>query len=130
MKLLDAFKKKTAKPEKAKIVKEEVEKQFKTVQSTLERSKRSLIIRPVVTEKASALALNKSYVFLVNNKANKIEIKKAIKELYNVNPVSVNIIRKAGKAVRYGRTQGRTKEEKKAIVTLKSGDKIELPHVR
>jgi large subunit ribosomal protein L23 len=57
---------------------------------------------------------------------NKVEVKKAIRVIYKVDPVSVNIANFSGKKVRYGRRSGKTKDWKKAIVTLKSGDKIQV----
>lgn len=84
------------------------------------------LIKPVISEKSTMVnALNK-YIFEVSRDANKVEIKKAIQELYNVRPTSVNIIISDGKYVRYGRNYGQTKKIKKAIVTLKKGDSIKL----
>ncbi len=84
------------------------------------------LVKPLISEKSTMInALNK-YVFEVALDANKVEIKKAIQELYNVRPLSVNIINSAGKSVRYGRTYGTSKRVKKAIVTLKKGDSIKL----
>ena len=57
---------------------------------------------------------------------NKVEVKKAIRTIYNVEPIKVNIANFSGKSVRYGRIKGKTKNWKKAIVTLKQGDKIEV----
>lgn len=85
-----------------------------------------ILIKPLVTEKASHLAALNKYVFVVNPKMNKIEVKKAIRTIYKVEPVAVNILNFSGKSVRYGRTQGKTKSWKKAVVTLKEGDKIEV----
>jgi large subunit ribosomal protein L23 len=66
------------------------------------------------------------YVFAVSPKANKVEIKKAIRTIYNVDPIKINILNLSGRSVRYGRTSGRTKNWKKAVITLKKGDKIEI----
>ena len=85
-----------------------------------------ILVKPLITEKASELGALNKYAFAVNPKMNKIEIKKAIKTVYNVEPISVNILNFSGKKVRYGRVQGRTKAWKKAIVTLKPGDTIEV----
>lgn len=85
-----------------------------------------VIIKPLVTEKAAHLASIHKYVFSVNPKMNKIEVKKAIRSIYNVEPLDVNMITCSGRNVRYGRVQGRTKDWKKAIVTLKPSDKIEI----
>lgn len=84
------------------------------------------LIRPVISEKASGLGMYNQYVFEVAPKSNKIEIKKAVKSLYGVKPVKVNIINMPGKNIRYGRSFGKTKNWKKAIVTLRSGDKIDV----
>jgi large subunit ribosomal protein L23 len=84
------------------------------------------LVKPLVTEKAGNMSAEGKYVFEVNSFANKVEIKKAIRAVYNVNPVKINILNVSGKSVRYGRTQGKTKNWKKAVVTLKPGDKIEV----
>ncbi len=91
------------------------------------KSKYSHILsKPLITEKASYLQSVGQYVFEVHPKANKIEIKKAVAAIYRVQPVSVNIIKSNGKYVRYGRHVGQTKSIKKAVITLKEGDKIEI----
>lgn len=85
-----------------------------------------VLVKPLVTEKTANLGKNNQYGFIVDVKANKIEIKKAIETYYKVKPVKVNIINISGKNLRWGRTRGRTKDRKKAIVTLRKGDKIEV----
>lgn len=85
-----------------------------------------ILIRPLITEKATNLSNENKYIFEVSGDANKIEIKKAIKNVYGVRPISINIVNVRGKQVRFGRTMGRTKDRKKAIVTLKKGEKIEV----
>lgn len=85
-----------------------------------------VLVKPLLTEKSSALGMNNQYVFAVARRANKIEIKKAIRSLYGVEPIAVNIMSRKGKYTRYGRTEGYTKNWKKAIVTLREGDKIEI----
>lgn len=90
-----------------------------------------ILIRPIVTEKMERLTgkLNQ-YGFIVDKKANKLQIKKAIEELYGVTVDSVNTIRYSGKLKnRYTRTGyvvGRTNSYKKAMVTLKKGEKIDF----
>ena len=87
----------------------------------------NLLLQPVITEKATILAgENNCYVFEVAQQANKISIKKAIAEIYNFTPIRVNIVKTKGKKVRYGRSQGRTKNKKRALVFLKKGDQIEF----
>lgn len=85
-----------------------------------------ILIKPLVTEKATDLAALNKYCFEVAKQANKIEVKKAIKSLYNVEPIKVKIINMRGKRIRYGRVSGKKKNWKKAIVSLKQGDKIEI----
>jgi len=82
--------------------------------------------QPRVTEKGTSLQALNQYIFEVNLKANKNEVKKAIEELYGVKVVKVNIINFMGKQRRYGRIQGRTRAWKKAIITLRQGDTIKL----
>lgn len=86
----------------------------------------NILIRPIITEKATFGETHGVYTFEIAPHANKILVKQAIRELYNVEPVKVNIILRKGKQVRYGRTSGRTKNRKRAIVYLKLGDKIEF----
>ena len=83
-----------------------------------------IIIRPVLTEKSYAEMANKKYTFRVAINANKTEIKNAIEEVFpGVKVESVNTMRTEGKIKRQGRTQGRTAEVKKPIVTLKKDSK-------
>lgn len=84
-----------------------------------------ILIRPVLTEKSTYLRdkLNK-YVFIVHKNADKISIKKAVKEIFNVDPISVNIVNRKGKKKRVRYKYGYTPSIKKAIITLKKGDKI------
>ncbi len=86
----------------------------------------SILLRPIITEKATDQEVRGCYIFEVNSKANKISIKKVIEQIYGVKPLRVNIIRVRGKRVRYGRSTGKTKAWKKALVFLKKGDKIEF----
>jgi large subunit ribosomal protein L23 len=85
-----------------------------------------IIIRPVVTEKSTMLAEQNKYVFEVAEEANKIEVARAIAEIFKVDVLDVNMIRVPGKLRRVGRSRGRTKPWKKAIVTLAAGQRIEL----
>lgn len=85
-----------------------------------------VIIRPLITEKATDLGIENKYVFEVAALVNKIEVKKAVSHLYGVQPIKVSIINMRGRDVRYGRSTGSTKRWKKAVVTLKPGDKIDI----
>ena len=83
-----------------------------------------IIKKPVLTEKSYADMADKKYTFEVAINANKTEIKQAIEEIFEgVKVESVNTMRTLGKMKRQGRTQGRTPEVKKAIVTLKKDSK-------
>ncbi len=85
-----------------------------------------VLIRPLISEKNSSLSIFNKYVFEVSTRTNKIEVRKAIKKVYGVDPIKVNIQNEIGRAVRYGRTEGRTKNWKKAIITLPQGQKIDI----
>lgn len=85
-----------------------------------------IIIAPVITEKSAAQTEQNVYSFKVAASANKIEIKKAIEEGFGVKVVKINTLNTKAKDKRVGRYTGQTKTYKKAIVTLKDGDKIEL----
>lgn len=85
-----------------------------------------VLTKPLVTEKATNLGGQNKYVFIVDIKANKIEVAKAISEVYGVKPSSVNIVKMKGKQVSRGRIIGRRKDFKKAIVTLKKGETIQV----
>jgi large subunit ribosomal protein L23 len=85
-----------------------------------------ILIKPMVTEKATNLGVENKYVFVVNVRSNKIDIAKAIEEAYGIKPVSVNIINNIGKEVRYGRIKGQRKDWKKAIVKLPAGKTIKV----
>lgn len=80
----------------------------------------------LITEKASVMAEQNKYVFKVNSAANKIQVKDAIEGLYNVTVTKVNILTLPGKTRKRGLTKGYKPGYKKAIVSLKEGDKIEI----
>ena len=91
------------------------------------KSPYDIIIRPVLTEKSYDAMADKKYTFEVAVTAGKTEIKKAVEQAFEgVKVESVNTMRIKGKVKRQGRTQGRRPERKKAIVTLKDGDKIDF----
>ena len=87
---------------------------------------REIIIKPVVTENSVDLMQENKYCFKVAMDANKIEIKNAIEEIFKVTVVNVNTVNVHGKMKRMGRTQGMTASWKKAVVTLREGDSIEV----
>ncbi len=84
------------------------------------------LIKPIVTEKAANLNSEGKYVFMVARDVNKIEVAKAVQDVYGVKPVSVNIIKVKGKRVNRGRISGKRKDFKKAVVSLKKGDTISI----
>ena len=91
---------------------------------------RDVIVSPRITEKSMANALGQQYSFVVHPEATKTQIRHAVEEIFKVNVVKVNTVNIGGKSKSFARrgvrTKGRTKDTKKAIVTLKPGQKIEL----
>jgi large subunit ribosomal protein L23 len=85
----------------------------------------TILIQPRISEKAGKMAQMNKYVFIVAASTNKIEVKKAVEAAYKVNVTQVNVVNNHGKKRNFGRTKGVTSDFKKAIVTLKKGDKIE-----
>lgn len=85
-----------------------------------------LLVKPLVTEKITYLQSDGKYGFEVLPVANKQEVKKAIEAIYGVHVVKVHMINCLGKEVRYGKMSGKRKDRKKAIVTLKKGERIEV----
>ena len=87
---------------------------------------RDIIIRPLITEKSTTLMAEGKYVFEVAKAANKIEIAKAISQIFNVKVASVNTVNVEGKVKRMGRSIGKRSAYKKAIVKLAAGETIEF----
>ena len=87
---------------------------------------RDILIRPIVTEKSTALMEQGKYTFRVPLAATKIQIRQAVEQIFKVKVQAVNTMRYEGKLKRMGRTQGRGSDGKKAVVTLKPGEAIEL----
>ncbi|HHL40180.1 MAG TPA: 50S ribosomal protein L23 [Deltaproteobacteria bacterium] len=86
-----------------------------------------IIKAPVITEKSAAQGeAGNKYVFWVDPRANKADIRKAVEKIFNVKVTAVNTQRLAGKVKRMGRHSGRRPLRKKAYVTLREGDTIEL----
>ena len=85
-----------------------------------------ILLKPVLTEKSSLLQMSNQYTFAVANSATKVDVARAVRDLYGVKPTQVRIVNAKGKAVRFGRSQGVEKDVKKAIVTLKKGDSISV----
>ena len=87
---------------------------------------RDILIKPIVTEKSTALMAEGKYTFKVPLNANKYEIRDAVEEIFNVKVAAVSTMRMEGKKKRMGRFEGKRSDWKKAIVTLKEGETIEL----
>lgn len=85
-----------------------------------------VIIEPVLTEKANALRETNQYVFRVDARANKIQIKSAIRELFGVHPVACNVLNVSRKPKRVRYKQGFTASWKKAVVPLSPGETISI----
>ena len=89
-----------------------------------------ILHKPLVTEKMTALQEKRQYAFEVDVDANKIDIARAVEKKFTVTVTNVRTMVHKGKSksqlTRYGRFAGRTSHWKKAIVTLKEGDKIEF----
>ncbi len=88
---------------------------------------RDIIISPLISEKTMKLMEeNNAYTFKVAKKANKIQIRQAIEEIFNVKVVKVNTMNMKGKRKRLGFTEGKRPDWKKAIIKLDDGDSIEI----
>ena len=85
-----------------------------------------IIKKPWITEKSTDLSAIGKYVFIVKPNATKNEIRKAVKDLYRVDVVDVRVVTHRGKARRFRGVRGQTAGYKKAIVSLKPGQKIDL----
>lgn len=92
------------------------------------RDAMSVLIRPVVSEKTYALMDQNVYVFVVDTAATKIDVRHAVEQAFNVTVTKVNTLNRKGKSVRNRRTNtlGQRPDVKRAIVTLKEGDSINL----
>ena len=89
-----------------------------------------ILVRPILTEKVTNLQEGRQYAFEVSSSANKIDIERSVEKKFKVKVLSVRTLRVKGKhkvqLTRRGRFDGRTRAWKKAIVTLKEGDKIDF----
>ena len=85
-----------------------------------------ILVRPLVTEKATNLASAGKYVFVVARQANKISVARAIEAAYGVKPTAVNLLNMEGKKVSRGSVRGQRSDWRKAIVTLKKGETIKI----
>lgn len=89
----------------------------------MERLAQDIIVRPIITENSMEGIADRKYTFRVAKFANKIEIKKAVEQLFGVKVEKVNTISVKGKKKRMGRSEGYTSDWKKAVVTLTADSK-------
>ena len=87
---------------------------------------REIIIRPIITEHSYDMMEANTYTFEVAKSANKIEIAQAVEKIFNVHVVKVNTLNVKAKPKRLRWVAGETRTWKKAMVTVKAGEKIEL----
>jgi large subunit ribosomal protein L23 len=85
-----------------------------------------VLLKPLVTEKNTTLAAAGKYVFEIGKTANKYEVKNAVEKAFKVTVTAVNITTTPGEMRRVGRNKVIRPSRKKAVVTLKAGDKIEF----
>ncbi len=85
-----------------------------------------IIIEPLLTEKSNGQREIHQYSFVIDKRANKIMVMKAVQELFNVHPVSCNIINVGGKPRRLRSRSGYTSAWKKAVVTIGANEKIQI----
>ena len=101
------------------------EKTQEVVTGKVHADLRAILVKPRISEKVTAMAKLNKYVFNVGKQANKISVKRAVEQQYTVKVLQVNMINTEGKSRNYGRTSGKMSDFKKAIVTIKEGQKIE-----
>ena len=87
---------------------------------------RDIIVKPIITERSVAGIEENKYTFKVSKDANKIDVKRAIEEIFKVKVIDVKTMNVKGKMKRMGKNIGKRPDWKKAIITLKDGDKIEV----
>jgi len=87
---------------------------------------RNVILRPIISEKSYSLIEQNRYTFEVAKTANKTQIGQAVSDIFGVTVTGVNTMNVTGKPRRLRYAKGKTRDWKKAVVTLKDGDKIDL----
>ena len=85
-----------------------------------------VLVKPTITEKSTLLQESGRYTFQVAPKANKAQVKEAVEKIFNVTVLGVNITKLHGKRKRYGARVKKMPDIKKAVITLKPGDRISL----
>jgi large subunit ribosomal protein L23 len=94
----------------------------------MSKDPRDIVLRPVVSEKSYALLDSNVYTFIVAPDANKIEIKQAVEQIFNVKVTNISTLNRKGKLKRNRRsnTMGKRPDTKRAIVTLAADDRIDI----
>jgi len=87
---------------------------------------RDIILKPIISEQSTAAQAENKYTFKVNRDANKIQIKKAVEEIFKVKVVKVNTLNVLGKTRRMGKYEGKRPDWKKAIVQVAEGQTIQI----
>ncbi len=123
---LKRFEKPVKKPEEIEVVAGPEEKKETATPEQVSELASLLISSPHITEKSAGMAERSAYIFKVSPKANKISVRRAIKELYGFEPVKVRVLNMPSKARFIRGRKGVKSGFKKAIVFLREGDKIEL----
>ncbi len=90
------------------------------------RNPHEVLVKPIITERSTGLMEDNKYTFKVDKNANKIEIKHAVETIFKVDVIEVRTMNVKGKLKRQGRTSGMTPGWKKAIVTVKAGQRLPI----
>lgn len=94
------------------------------------KNPRDVIIRPVISEKSHGLIEDNAYTFVVDPRSNKVEIRQAVEQIWNVKVLGVNTVNRRGKVKKNRFVTGRRSDSRRAIVRLAAGDKIEIFETR
>lgn len=108
------------------MMKKEDPQQKEAPKNASQGADRFLIKRPIITEKVTRDVVLRKYAFLVERRATKPEIAKALRAIYKVDPVAVRIVNTRPKTRRLGNSVGVKAGYKKALVTLKEGQKLDI----
>ncbi|GBR73236.1 50S ribosomal protein L23 [Candidatus Termititenax aidoneus] len=84
-----------------------------------------VLVQPVVTEKSNAALGKNVYTFIVDRRATKVDVRNAVEKIYSVKVAKVNTQNVSGKKRHYGRITGQESDQKKAVVYLQAGQKID-----
>ncbi|MFA6522492.1 MAG: 50S ribosomal protein L23 [Patescibacteria group bacterium] len=109
-----------------KATKKEAAPEKKPAYTMLSEKVTKTLLRPVVSEKSAHMADENVLVFDVAVNANRIAIKQAFKELYHVMPIRVNLVNIRGKHIRFGRSEGKQSNRKKAYIAVPKGTHIDI----